>query len=155
MEFMFSAFEQSKNLEADSAHETTHETDLSETYGTTPTHTKQLSMTRGSSCKISSLYWYRRVMICKVYARHMSSATWASAAARLLARRVFQAPLAASPLHLLRIFSVSATERQATRGCGLPKFHSQVLTSYTWLPLRYPWRGPSAQPNAKSRLCRR
>ena len=72
----------------------------------------------------------------------------------LAACRVFQAAFAASPLHLLRIFCVAATERPATRGCGLPKFHSQVLTSYTWLPLRDPWRGPSAQPNAKSRLCR-
>ena len=46
------------NLEADSTHQTAHETDLSETYGMTPTHTKQLSMTRGSLCNISSLYWY-------------------------------------------------------------------------------------------------
>jgi hypothetical protein len=46
------------NLEADSAHQTTHETDLSETYDMTPTHTKQLSMTRGSLCNFSSLYWY-------------------------------------------------------------------------------------------------
>jgi hypothetical protein len=46
------------NLEADSAHQTTHETDLSETYGTIPTHKKQLSMTRGLLCNISSTYWY-------------------------------------------------------------------------------------------------
>jgi hypothetical protein len=26
---------------------------------------------------------------------------------------------------------------------GLPKFHSQVLISYTWLPLRDPWLSPS------------
>ena len=86
----------------------------------------------------------------------MSSATWASTAALLRARRDFQAAFAASRLHLLQIFCFSATERQATLGCGLPKFHRQVLTSYTWLPLPvcYPWRGPSAQPNAKSRLCR-
>jgi hypothetical protein len=92
--------------------------------------------------------------IYQVYACHMSSATWASAAALLRACRVFQAAFAASPLHLLRIFCVAATERPATRGCGLPKFHSQVLTSYTWLPLRDPWRGLSAQPNSKSRPCR-
>ncbi len=59
-----------------------------------------------------------------------------ASAALLLARRVSQALFAAAALHLLRIFSVLATERQATRGWGRPKFHSQVLTSYTWLPLR-------------------
>ena len=75
-------------------------------------------------------------------------------AARFWARLVSQALFAASTRHLLRISSVLATERPATRGWGWPKFQSQVLTSYTWLPLRDPWPGPSAQPNLKSRLCR-
>ncbi len=57
-------------------------------------------------------------------------------AARLLARRVSQVLFAAAPMHLLRIFSVLATERQATLGWGSPKFHNQALASYTWLPLR-------------------
>jgi hypothetical protein len=35
------------------------------------------------------------------------------------------------------------TESPPTRGWGLPKFHSQVLISYTWLPLRDPWLAPS------------
>jgi hypothetical protein len=53
--------------------------------------------------------------------------------------RVFQALFAAAPQHcdLLQIFSVLATERLATIGWGCPKFHSQVLASYTWLPLIY------------------
>ncbi len=61
-----------------------------------------------------------------------------ASAARLRARRVSQELFAAAALHLLRIFSVLATERQATvtRGWGRPKFHTQALTSYTWLPLR-------------------
>ena len=46
------------NLEADSSHQATHITDLSEAYGMTPTHTKQLSTTRGALCNILSLYWY-------------------------------------------------------------------------------------------------
>ncbi len=62
------------------------------------------------------------------YTCHMS----ASASAALLgACLVSQVLFAAAPLHLLQIFSVLATERLATRGWG----HSQVLTSYTWLPL--------------------
>ena len=73
-----------------------------------------------------------------------------ASAARFRARRVSQALFAASPRHLLQIFSVLATESPATRGWGRPKFQSQVLTSYTWLPLRDPWPGPLAQPNAKS-----
>ena len=79
------------------------------------------------------------------------SASASGSAARFQARRVSQALFAASPRHLLRIFSVLATERPATRGWGLPKFQSQVLTSYTWLPLRDPCPGPSALPNSKSR----
>ena len=42
---------------------------------------------------------------------------------------VFQARRAASDLDILRIRSVLATERPPTRGCGLPKFHSQALIS--------------------------
>ena len=94
--------------------------------------------------------WYM-TGIWQVYVYHMSAS---ASATRFLARRVSQALFAASPRHLLLIFSVLATERPATRGWGLPKFQSQVLTSYTWLPLRYPWPGPSAQPNSKSRPCR-
>ena len=55
---------------------------------------------------------------------------------------VFQELFAAAPLHcdLLQIFSVLAAERLATLGSGgwgCPKFYSQVLASYTWLPLIY------------------
>ena len=47
------------------------------------------------------------------------------------------------------------TESPPTRGWGLPKFHSQVLISYTWLPLHDPWRlAPSAHPNSKACFCR-
>ena len=62
---------------------------------------------------------------------------------------------AASPLQLLRISTVLATERPATRGWGRPKFHSQALTSYTWLPLRIssPLAGQSEQLNWKSQPC--
>jgi hypothetical protein len=59
-----------------------------------------------------------------------------TAAARLLACRFSQALFAAAPMHLLLIFYVLATEIAATRGWGRPKIPSQVLTSYTWLPLR-------------------
>ena len=114
----------------------------------------------GGHCVISQVSSFTGIY--QVYACHwhMSSATWASTAALLRASRDFQAAFAASrlPVPLFRIFCFSAAERQATLGCGLPKFHRQVLTSYTWLPLPvcYPWRGqsPSAQPNAKSLLCR-
>ena len=50
--------------------------------------------------------------------------------------------------------SVLTTESPPTRGWGLPKFHSQVLISYTWLPLRDPWLAPSAHPNSKACFCR-
>jgi hypothetical protein len=66
----------------------------------------------------------------------MSATTASAAAARLLARRVSQVLFASAPMHLLLIFYVLATERAATRGWGRPKIHSQVLTSYRWLPLR-------------------
>jgi hypothetical protein len=62
-----------------------------------------------------------------------------SSAARFRACRVFQARLDVSDLARLRISSVLTTESPPTRGWGLPKFHSQVLISYTWLPLRDPW----------------
>ncbi len=65
-----------------------------------------------------------------------ASASAHESAARLRARRGSQALFASAALHLWRIFSVWATERQATRGWGRPKFHSQVLIWYTWLPLR-------------------
>ncbi len=62
------------------------------------------------------------------------------------------------PRHLctsLLIFTILATERQATRGWGRPKFHSQALTSYTWLPLRVSSPlAASAQPNGKPLPCR-
>ena len=112
-------------------------------------HTWSKFQRPGGCCVISQVY----TDIYQVYACHMSSATWASAAVLLLARWVFQAAFAASPLHLLLIFCVSATKRPVTRGCGLPKFHSQVLTSYSWLPLCARWRGLSAQPNSKSLPC--
>jgi hypothetical protein len=46
---------------------------------------------------------------------------------------------------------VLATERPPTRGWGRPKFHSQVLISKTWLPLREV--GPASQHSKASR-CR-
>ena len=61
-----------------------------------------------------------------------------SSAARFLACRVFQARRDVSDLESLRISSVLTTESPPTRGWGLPKFHIQVLISYTWLPLRDP-----------------
>ena len=72
------------------------------------------------------------------YTCHMSASASAALLGACLAL-VFQALFAAAPLHcdLLQIFSVLATERLATLGSGwgCPKFHSQVLASYTWLPL--------------------
>jgi hypothetical protein len=68
-----------------------------------------------------------------------------SSAARFRVCRVFQARRDVSDLECLRIFSVLATESPPTRGWGLPKFHSQVLISYTWLPLRDPWLAPSVK----------
>jgi hypothetical protein len=56
------------------------------------------------------------------------------------------------PLHLLRIFHIFATGIPATRGWGRQKFRSQVLISYTWLPLRNPRLCPSTNLNSKSRL---
>jgi hypothetical protein len=41
------------------------------------------------------------------------------------------------------------TESPPTLGWGLPKFHSQSLTSYTWLPLRDAGPWPSAHPNSR------
>ena len=72
-----------------------------------------------------------------------------------LAGRVSQPLFAASHLQLLRISTVLATERLATRGWGRPKFHSQALTSYTLLPLRIssPLAGQSEQLNWKSQPC--
>ena len=61
-----------------------------------------------------------------------------SSAARFRACRVFQARRDVSDLESLRISSVLTTESPPTRGWGLPKFHIQVLISYTWLPLRDP-----------------
>ncbi len=74
------------------------------------------------------------------YTCHMSASASAALLGACLAR-VFPALSAAAPLHcdLLQIFSVLATERLATLGWGRPKFHSQVLASYTWLPLIYLW----------------
>ena len=77
-----------------------------------------------------------------------------SSAARFRACRVFQARIDVSDLARLRISSVLTTESPPTRGWGLPKFHSQVLISYTSLPLRDPWLAPSAHPNSKACFCR-
>ena len=77
-----------------------------------------------------------------------------SSAARFRACRVFQARIDVSDLARLRISSVLTTESPPTRGWGLPKFHSQVLISYTWLPLHDPWLAPSAHPNSKACFCR-
>jgi hypothetical protein len=60
--------------------------------------------------------------------------------------RVTPAPLA----DLLR-FSNRETCNTRLWPAKVPK---PSLTSYTWLPLRDPWPGPSAQPNSKSRPCR-
>jgi hypothetical protein len=43
-----------------------------------------------------------------------------------------------------------ATESPPTRGWGLPKFHSQVLISYTWLHLRDPWQRAWLAPSKKT-----
>ena len=59
-----------------------------------------------------------------------------SSAAILRAFLVSQARLDVSDLDFLRILSVLATESPLTLGWGLPKFHSQSLISYKWLPLR-------------------
>jgi hypothetical protein len=75
-----------------------------------------------------------------VISLHLESS---SSAARFRACRVFQARWDVSDLECLRIFSVLATKNPPTRGWGLPKFHSQVLISYTWLSLRDPWLPPS------------
>jgi hypothetical protein len=99
------------NLEADNAHQTTHETDLSETYGTTPTHTKQLSMTRGSLCNISSLYWYiPGIMICLSYVSKLQHACW-------LAPSLPDAPCRCTPapLRLADLLCFSHWETDNTR----------------------------------------
>ena len=79
-----------------------------------------------------------------------------SSAARFRACRVFQARRDVSDLERLLISSVLTNESPPTRlgGWGLPKLHSQVLISYTWLPLRDPWLAPSAHPNSKACFCR-
>ena len=77
-----------------------------------------------------------------------------SSSAILQAFLVSQARLDVSDLDFLLILSVLATESPPTLGWGLPKFHSQVLISYTWLPLRDPWLAPSAHPNSKACFCR-
>ena len=69
--------------------------------------------------------------IYQAYTYHISSA------AIVLAFLVSQERLDASDLHLLRILSVLDTESLPTLGWGLPKFHSQSLTSYGRVPL-YP-----------------
>ena len=78
-----------------------------------------------------------------------------SSAARFRACRVFQAPRDVSDLERLRISSVLTTESPPTRGWGLPKFHSQVLISYAWLPQRDPWLAPSAHPKFEGLLLSR
>ena len=86
--------------------------------------------------------------IYQVYTYHMSSA------AILRAFLVSQARLDVSDLDFLRILSVLATESPPTLGWGLPKFHSQSLISYTWLPLRDAGPWPSAHPYSKACFCR-
>ena len=77
--------------------------------------------------------------ISQVYERYMNVISFqvdsSSSAARFQACRVFQARRDVSDLERLRISSVLTTESPPTRGWGLPKFHSQVLISYTWLPV--------------------
>ncbi len=65
----------------------------------------------------------------------------------------WQALLQVSDRDCLLIISVFATESPATWGWGLPKFHNQLLTSQTWLPLcdLRPWL--SAHPNLKACSC--
>ena len=86
--------------------------------------------------------------IYQAYTYHISSA------AIVRAFLVSQERLDASDLDLLRILSVLDTESPPTLGWGLPKFHSQSLTSYTWLPLRDAGPWPSAHPNSKACFCR-
>ncbi len=86
-------------LEADSAHRTTHETDLSETYGTTLTHTKQLSMTRVSliGCTIlravSGSLRTQRGRRGSGLGRQSAGATWIGPARRGWAGRYHLRPL--------------------------------------------------------------
>ncbi len=72
----------------------------------------------------------------------------------VLARFVDHARLAASDRDFLLIFLVLVTERPPTRGWGRPKFHSQVLISSTWLPLRVIGPAPLAQQHSKASRCR-
>ncbi len=61
-----------------------------------------------------------------------------ASAASLLARPVSQALFAAAPMHLLRMLLWSSNRESCNTRLvrwGRPKLHSQVLTSYTWLPL--------------------
>ncbi len=58
-----------------------------------------------------------------------------ASAALLLASQLSQALCSSTHAILADLLCFSNTERAATLGCGSPKFHSQVLTSYTWLPL--------------------
>ncbi len=77
-----------------------------------------------------------------------------SYAAILRAFLVSQARLDVSDLEFLQILSVLATESPPTLGRGLPKFHSQSLISYTWLPLRDAGPWPSAVETQHIRIRR-
>ena len=103
-----------------------------------------------SKCSFYSAWISERYIpgIYQVYTYHMSSA------AILRAFLVSQARLDVSDLDFLRILSVLATESPPTLGWGLPKFHSQSLISYTWLPLRDAGPWPSAHPYSKACFCR-
>ena len=103
-----------------------------------------------TKCSLYSAWISERYIpgIYQVYTYHMSSA------AILRAFLVSQARLDVSDLDFLRILSVLATESPLTLGWGLPKFHSQSLISYTWLPLRDAGPWPSAHPYSKACFCR-
>ncbi len=84
-----------------------------------------------------------------VYTRHIPYE------GHLRAHLVAHPRLEASDRDFLRIFSVLATKRPPTRGWGRLKFHSQVLISLTWLPLRVVLGPtPSAQQHSKASRCR-